>query len=186
MEDHHHSALAGSAATGAPPSPAVLSEYWGAPAEIRAHLHAEGPLAVLDYWERLRGTRRFPARADFNPMEVRKHLPLIFMLDVLPGEAWRYRVAGSVIADFFGVGNPSGMTPQEVFGANAEVALTPLRLCTRERNPYMHTASASWLYRDRTFVRYTVLLLPMGESDDAVDKILCSAEFVSEEEAARS
>ncbi|MEQ9195925.1 MAG: PAS domain-containing protein [Parvibaculum sp.] len=186
MEDHHHSALAGSAATGAPPSPAVLSEYWGAPAEIRAHLHAEGPLAVLDYWERLRGPRRFPSRADFNPMEVRKYLPLIFMLDVLPDETWRYRVVGSVIADFFGAGNPVGKTPEEIFSANAEVALTPLRLCTRERAPYMHTASASWLYRDRTFVHYTVLLLPFGESDDAVDKVLCVAEFVSEEEAARS
>lgn len=186
MEQQQYSALAGSAQTGAPPLPAVLSQYWGPPETIRAHLHAAAPLAVLDYWERLRGPRRFPSRADFNPMAVRKHLPLIFMLDVLPDETWRYRVVGSVIADFFGVGNPSGMTPQDIFGDNAEVALTPLRICTDERAPYMHTASASWLYRDRTFVHYTVLLLPFGESDDAVEKILCSAEFVSEEEAARS
>ncbi|MEQ8835725.1 MAG: PAS domain-containing protein, partial [Lacipirellulaceae bacterium] len=163
MESHHHSALAGSVATGAPPMPAVLSQYWGAPETIRAHLHAETPLAVLDYWEGLRGPRRFPSRADFNPMEVRKHLPLIFMLDVLPGETWRYRVVGSMIADFFGAGNPVGRTPEDIFSANAEVALTPLRICTRERAPYMHTASASWLYRDRTFVHYTVLLLPFGE-----------------------
>jgi hypothetical protein len=186
MNKQQHSALAGSAQTGAPPLPAVLSQYWGPPETIRAHLHAEAPLAVLDYWERLRGPRRFPSRADFNPMEVRKHLPLIFMLDVLPNETWRYRVVGTVIADFFGTGNPSGMTPQDIFGDNAEVALTPLRICTDERALYMHTASASWLYRDRNFVHYTVLLLPFGESDDKVEKILCCAEFVSEEEAART
>lgn len=100
-----------------------------------------------------------------------------------PDGTFRYRVVGSLISEFFGVGNPAGMTPEDVFGANAEVALSPLRICRDGRVPYMHTASASWLYRDRTYVFYTVLLLPFGESDDVVDKVLCCAEFLAEEAA---
>ncbi|MEQ8266831.1 MAG: PAS domain-containing protein [Parvibaculum sp.] len=177
------SAPPGAVLTRLPPSPAIQAEYCGTADEIRLHLHAEVPLAALAYWERLCGRRRFPPRALFNPMELRRHLPLIFMLDVEPDGEFRYRVVGSVISDFFGVGNPVGKTPRDVFGDNAAVALMPLETCCANRLPYMHTSSASWLYRDRTYVHYTVLLLPFGETDAAVDKVLCVAEFASEEEA---
>lgn len=183
MTNDEQSAPSGGAAPRVPPSPAIQAEYWGEPEVIRPHLKAEAPLAVLDYWLRMRGPRRFPSRGQFNPMEMRRYLPNIFLLDALPGGAFRYRVVGSLISEFFGVGNPAGMTPQDVFGANAEVALSPLRICCEGRAPYMHTASASWLYRDRTYVFYTVLLLPFGESDETVDKVLCCAEFLPEEGA---
>ena len=169
-----------------PPSSAVQAEYWGGPETIRPHLTAGAPLALLDYWDSLRGPRRFPARAQFDPMAVRKHLPNIFMLDVLPGGVFRYRVVGSVISEFFGAGNPVGLTPEQVFGANAEVALKPMRICSAERAPYMHTASAQWHYRDRDYVYYEVVVLPLGDSDAAVEKVLCCAEFVSAEDAARA
>lgn len=183
MSNDEQSAAPGAAVPRVPPSPAIQAEYWGEPEVIRPHLKAEAPLAVLDYWLRMRGPRRFPSRGQFNPMEMRRYLPNIFLLDALPGGTFRYRVVGSLISEFFGVGNPAGMTPEDVFGANAEVALSPLRICRDGRVPYMHTASASWLYRDRTYVFYTVLLLPFGESDDVVDKVLCCAEFLAEEGA---
>lgn len=185
MEKRPQAAPNSEAAPRVPPSPAIQAEYWGEPEEVRARLTAEAPRDVLDYWMRLRGSRRFPSRADFDPMEMRRHLANIFMLDVLPEGIFRYRVVGTLISDFFGVGNPAGMTPQDVFGANAEVALSPLRICTAERLPYLHTASASWIHRDRNYVYYEALLLPLGDSDEEVNKVLCCAEFVTEEEAAR-
>ncbi|MDP1625675.1 PAS domain-containing protein [Parvibaculum sp.] len=183
MSNDEQSAPPGADAPRVPPSAAIQAEYWGEPEAIRPHLTAQAPLDVLDYWLRLRGARRFPSRSDFDPMEMRRHLPNIFLLDVAPGGSFRYRVVGSLISEFFGVGNPAGMTPEDVFGANAEVALSPLRICRDARTPYMHTASASWLYRDRTYVHYEVLLLPFGESDEAVNKVLCCAEFLGEDGA---
>ncbi|MEP2827648.1 PAS domain-containing protein [Parvibaculum sp.] len=178
-------ARAGAASAQVLPSSVIQAEHWGSLEAVRPHLTAQAPLAVLDRWARLRGSRRMPSRSLFNPMDVRQHLPNIFLLDVAPQGGFCYRVVGSLISDFFGVGNPAGMSPEQVFGANAEVALSPLRICCAERAPYMHTASASWIYRDRTFTFYTVVLVPFGESDDAVDKVLCCAEFISEEDAAR-
>lgn len=169
-----------------PPSSAVRAEFWGEADAVRRHLSAEAPIAVLDYWDRLRGPRLFPARAQFDPMAVRKYLPNIFMIDVLPDGEYRYRVVGTVISEFFGAGNAAGKTPQEVFGEAAEVALAPIRICAGERSPYMHKASAEWHYQDRNFVYYEVVVLPLGESDDIVDKVLCCAAFVGEEEAARA
>jgi hypothetical protein len=168
-----------------PPSSALRMELWGEASVIRPHLSAKAPLAVLDYWDALRGARLFPARSQFDPMAVRRHLPLIFLIDVLPHGEYRYRVVGTVISEFFGAGNAAGKTPYDVFGATAEVALAPIRICVGERTPYMHKASAAWHYQDRNYVHYEVVVLPLGESDEAVDKVLCCAEFISEEEAAR-
>lgn len=185
MEKKPEAASRSEPALRVPPPSVIQAEYWGEAEVVRARLTAEAPRTVLDYWMKLRGARRFPSRADFDPMEMRRHLANIFLLDVLPEGGYRYRVVGTLISDFFGVGNPAGMTPQDVVGANAELALAPLRICCTERLPYVHTASASWIHRDRTYVYYTVLVLPLGETDDEVTKVLCCAEFVSEEEAAR-
>lgn len=166
-------------------SSAIQAECWGEPETIRPHLTARAPLRVLDYWSQLRGSRRFPPRVHFNPMKVARLLPKIFLVDVLPDGGFRYRVAGALISDFFGVANPAGMTPEQVFGADAEVAISPMRICSTERASYMHSASANWRHGDRTYVYYEMLLLPFGEGDDAVTSILCCAEFVCQEDIAR-
>jgi len=164
---------------------AVIAEYAGTPDEIRPHLAGAVLHEVLAYWESLRGGRRFPARADFNPMVLRRHLPVIYLMDALADGSFRYRVVGDMISDFFGAGSPVGRTPQEIFGDTAEVALAPYRLVCAEGCLYTHTASAVWLHKDRNYVHYNVLLLPMGESDARVDKILAAVDFVSEEAAQR-
>jgi len=38
---------------------------------------------ALDYWERLRGTRRMPAKADIDPVAIRHFLPNVMLIDVL-------------------------------------------------------------------------------------------------------
>ncbi|MEQ8266832.1 MAG: PAS domain-containing protein [Parvibaculum sp.] len=162
---------------------AVQAEYSGGPEAIRPHLGGEALPAVLDYWERLRGSRRFPPRSAFDPMALRAHLAQVYLLDVLPDHVFRYRVVGGAIADFFGETSPVGLTPEEVFGATAGIALAPYRLVSAQGCLYMHTASAVWLYRNRPYVHYSVLLLPMGESEQRVDKILAIVDFVPEREA---
>lgn len=90
-----------------------------------------------------------------------------------------------MISEFFGGGSPVGRTPQEIFGDTAEVALAPYRLVCAERCLYSHTASAAWLYNNRNYVHYNVLLLPLGDSEARVDKILAAVEFVPEGTGAR-
>ncbi|MFN4354290.1 PAS domain-containing protein [Parvibaculum sp.] len=168
-----------------PPESATCTEFWGDAADIRPRLRAPGPIAVLEYWNKLRGGRRFPSRADFDPMSVRQHLPNIFMFDVLPGDEFRYRVAGTNVAEFLNAGNPVGKTPEEIFGGRAQPVVAPLRFICSTGQAYMRTASASWAFHDRNYVYYEVVSLPLGDGDEAVDKILGCAEFVREEDAAR-
>ncbi|MDO8837969.1 MAG: PAS domain-containing protein [Parvibaculum sp.] len=162
---------------------AVIAEHAGAPDEIRPHLTGAALPAALHYWESLRGARRFPARSDFDPMALRQHLPVIYLMEATPEGEFRYRVVGEMISEFFGTGSPVGRTPQDVFGATAEVALAPYRLVCQRGCLYTHTASAAWLYKNRNYVHYRVLLLPMGKSEARVDRILGVVEFVAEEAA---
>jgi len=165
---------------------AVIAEHSGGPDDIYPHI-GDGALAdALTYWEALRGKRRFPARTDFDPMALRRHLPVIYLMDAAPDGAFRYRVVGEMISDFFGAGSPVGRTPQEMFGDNAEIALAPYRLVCAHRCLYMHRASAAWLHKDRNYVHYNVLLLPFGESDARVDKILAAVDFVADEAPKRA
>ena len=53
---------------------------------------------LVAYWEKKRGMRLAPCRADVDPVELRMHLPNIFMVDVLDGGAdFRYRLIGAAI-----------------------------------------------------------------------------------------
>jgi hypothetical protein len=64
------------------------------------------PKALVDfkaYWDRKRGDRLMPARADIDPLELREHLGWILITEVV-GETrrLRYRLVGSEIAKRLG------------------------------------------------------------------------------------
>lgn len=51
---------------------------------------------ALDYWERIRGDRRMPARADLDPMEIVPLLPYVMLVDVLYEPLdFRFRLLGT-------------------------------------------------------------------------------------------
>lgn len=53
---------------------------------------------LVAYWEKKRGMRLAPCRADVDPMDLRMHLPNTFIVDVLDGGAdFRYRLIGTAV-----------------------------------------------------------------------------------------
>ncbi len=60
-------------------------------------------LAFLrDYWEKKRGDRPMPSRADIRPSELKEHLGWVIMSDVLPGaQDFRYRLIGTLVTEYF-------------------------------------------------------------------------------------
>lgn len=52
--------------------------------------------ACLDYWNKIRGDRSMPSRADLDPVDIPTLLPYVYILDVLDGASdFRYRLIGS-------------------------------------------------------------------------------------------
>lgn len=53
---------------------------------------------ALAYWQRIRGKREMPARADLHPGDIPKLLPCIILIDVLHDPLdFRYRLVGTEI-----------------------------------------------------------------------------------------
>lgn len=164
----------------AEPAIPIGNECFGSPASIRDRLDSELLLQVLDYWNEIRGDRPFPSRADFNPMRLPKALPSIFLVDVLPDDVFRYRLAGSIIEEFYGLGKFAGATPQEKFGDTAERALIPYRHVRDSHELFMRSANLSWVHEDRKYFSYNVIILPMGEDGQTVNMLLGAHDFVRE------
>ena len=58
---------------------------------------------TLAYWERQRGDRPMPRRADINPADIPKLLPYIRLTEVVDGGArYRYRLVGTAIVSAYG------------------------------------------------------------------------------------
>ena len=58
--------------------------------------------AVFDYWNKKRGTRPAPARADIDPTEIRHALGDTFMLAADFVDQLRFRLAGTRVCALFG------------------------------------------------------------------------------------
>ena len=60
-------------------------------------------LDLRAYWDTKRATRAMPRRSDIDPLELRKHLGWLVLVDVLPGMTdFRMRLIGSRIVEMLG------------------------------------------------------------------------------------
>jgi hypothetical protein len=135
---------------------------------------------LVDYWQQKRRGRMVPARSDIDPMELRPHLPHIFMMDVLDGGLdFRFRLVGTSIVQGLGHDN-TGKTLSELYGDRPDVLrkiLARFILAVQERRPIFARGNIWWL-PDRSFHRYAIGLLPLSSDGATVDIILAEL-FVS-------
>lgn len=79
------------------------------------------------YWQRIRGERQMPARADIDPAEIKALLPYMILVDVVYDAAMRpdfvYRLVGTREVEIRG-NDPTGRRVAEAFhGPSAENAV---------------------------------------------------------------
>ncbi|MFY7959009.1 MAG: PAS domain-containing protein, partial [Elsteraceae bacterium] len=67
----------------------------GLPPEADRRLHR-----MIGYWRSIAGERRFPSRADFDPIDVPQLLPYLTLVDVHPTPpCFVYRLVGTVASE---------------------------------------------------------------------------------------
>lgn len=129
----------------------------------------------LEIWNQLRGSRRFPARADLTPRRIAEIMPYMSMATVIDGGAdFENRFVGDAVVRAHNV--------SIVHRRFSDVArdmpvlmggLMPLfRQVVAEGKPLAYRGRTG---HDMTLVVYTDfegLLLPLGERDDIVDHIV--------------
>ncbi|HXC28886.1 MAG TPA: PAS domain-containing protein [Stellaceae bacterium] len=132
--------------------------------------------ALHDYWNRLRGDRKMPSRADFDPIDIPHLLPLIVLYAVQQDGGYTVRLVGEEVVQFTGrsaTGRPAGATlPPEA----AERLTSILAAVCDERAPRFRAGKARWIpekdYRD-----FEACFLPLSADGERVNMILSGVSF---------
>jgi len=132
---------------------------------------------IFAYWNRKRGQRRMPSRADIDPVELRALVEHITLYDVVePGKLYRVRLVGGAIVDFVGR-NATGKFAHESLAP--DVAAQMIEVLTSvvvKRAPRFRAGTAYWRV-DKSYRRFEAGFMPLSPDDDRVDKIIAGIVF---------
>jgi hypothetical protein len=132
-------------------------------------------LAFLrDYWDKKRGTRAMPSRADISPSELREHLGWVIIVEVLPEFAdFRYKLIGTLVAQYW-LMDSTGKTVGEAFALSGEAAAKGVqsifRKCARDRVIVRSFGGAGWIARG--YEEFDSICLPLSDDGENVNMIL--------------
>jgi hypothetical protein len=137
-------------------------------------LDCEPVSAAVRYWNRLRGTRRYPARKELAPREMTAFLRNIVLLRVLDGgDDFEFRIVGDAHVQAQGL-NFKGMRLKELESSTPNHERYTRATYEHVRITAEPLALRGWIGRDvpqSTYCYYETAFLPLG-TRDAVDHIL--------------
>lgn len=132
--------------------------------------------ALHAYWNDIRGDRNMPSRADFEPLDIRRLLPYVFLVDVKDEPLdFFYRIIGETIIQFsrhnvmgkWASGIDHHRRPSKIWTVLQETTLTgkPQHVDVPYLGPEISTT------------RVPVICLPFSEDGEKVNKIVGLADY---------
>ena len=127
------------------------------------------------YWERVRGNRVMPSRADIRPGDIKSHIGSIVVAEALPGfEDFRFKLIGTDVARYF-LADAAGRTVREFYVGEwenfGECVLQNYRETALKRRPLLSSISdIRWTNK----LRYSMqaLYLPLSEDGEVTSSVL--------------
>jgi hypothetical protein len=134
--------------------------------------------AAVTYWSSLRGARQFPARSALNPRKMSSFLPYISLLAVIDGGAdFEHRIVGDVVVTTFCV--PVQNRRFSAIAKDApeliETSFALFRKVVETRAPLAFRQQLGNVTYQVAFAEAEMILLPLGQTDDAVDHVAAFA-----------
>ena len=143
------------------------------PDEIRGRIDAchKNVRAMYDYWLAKRGSRPMPARADIEPAEITKLLPMMVLVDVTAdARRFVYRLVGTQEVAERG-SDPTGKSVAEAFfGGSLEETLSCYEYVARNRAPFCYRDP--YAAPDGQIENDDIIYLPLSDDGASVNKIL--------------
>jgi hypothetical protein len=129
---------------------------------------------LLRYWHQKRGARRYPSRADIDPLELKPVLGNILLIDVVAneqggGQRFRYRLFGTEFVFYHGT-DLTGHWLDEIPNAEFRDSLIGLYdIIVREGGARMY--SYDYMLESRRH-RFQAVILPLSTDGERIDIIL--------------
>ena len=131
---------------------------------------------VFAYWQRVRGARSMPARADIDPADLVAVLPHLILLDVQREPLdFRYRLIGSLVADYSAEHTGKWMSsiphqapPSRIWSACQTVVETGEPMSTDVPN----------VGKLRDFKRIEDIMMPLSEDGRTINMLFVAVDFL--------
>lgn len=130
---------------------------------------------IFTWWDgKVRELGCLPGRQHFEPSEFRRYLPHVFLVDVLPGPEFRYRLHGGYIVELWGSNFTGKCVGEETYGRHwpaihdVYVHVVTRRLPTATRQRVRHLNGFD--------VEVEVVHLPLARDGRTVDMVLGTLE----------
>jgi hypothetical protein len=143
------------------------------PEEIRGRIAAchKNVQAIYDYWLAKRDGRTMPARADLEPAEIKKLLPMTMLVDVTQDERrFVYRLVGTREVAERG-SDPTGKSIAEAyFGGSLEETLSCYDYVVRNQAPFCYRDP--YAAADGQVQNDDIIYLPLSDDGARVNMVL--------------
>lgn len=126
---------------------------------------------LLTAWHRWRGAKRWPSRSDIDPIDFRKILSNVFIVETTPDrKRFRFILSGETVRQNLGFELGSRYL-EDLFHDDQLVRIEASYRSVL--NGDAHYVLQHWSRRGKPLMQFRRLLLPLtGEQDDRVDLIL--------------
>ena len=142
---------------------------------------ARQPIELAGYWRSKLQGPLLPTRGSIDPAEIIRHLPWIFMADVIDGGAdFRYRLLGTSIVSA-NCRDATGRSFSELYGADPDKlagARLGFDLALATGAPAFTQGHAFWR-SDWAFDRFESVFLPLATDGRTIDIILGEIAYLS-------
>ncbi len=143
----------------------------------REAMRTENPILRFfhDHWERVRGSRPMPARADISPADIKAHIGSIVIAEALAGfDDFRFKLIGTDVSRYF-LADGAGKTVRELYAGAWEdfgaCVLQNYRETALARRPLLASiANIRWTNK----LRYSMqsIYLPLSEDGEIASSVL--------------
>jgi hypothetical protein len=139
-------------------------------ADFAAAIESEVLRRLMAHWSRIRGQRRMPARADFDPLEVRYALGYISLIEVHRDPLrFYFRLDGTKQVDLFGVDCTRRYLDEAIPPDHLALATASFSDVVRHREPrYLARQTA---FHER-LIDYEAVILPFSSDSEQVDLLM--------------
>lgn len=129
--------------------------------------------SILDYFDSKTAGRRFPARSDIDPLELKEYLPEVALFKLVYDSVgivddFHVTLQGTRLDDFYGrIKNYKDFKDKNPIVL--ERIMQSCRHCVAVREPIVVTANA--LSPNKDFVKIRILYVPLSADNDRIDQV---------------
>ncbi|MBO6826814.1 MAG: PAS domain-containing protein [Sneathiella sp.] len=139
---------------------------------FREQIDLEPQKALYDYWRSKYQSGVIPSRADVEPTEIPQLLKHVGLVDVLPGDDFRYRLVGTHMVNFFDKDFTGTLISQSKQGKYG-IVLRDMYRQVREHKRALFSKSR-FVYQDEKPIEMRRLVLPLSDNNNDINMLLFS------------